>query len=120
VPQSTRHATGRQQLELFATPRPAAEPPAHNRTPTSRQAAEDVTASTPSRRDRVAAFVLSRGPRGATRDEISIALQLPIQSVCHPVNYLLHAGVLIETNRTRLTRYGSPAAVLVRAGRDQA
>jgi len=61
----------------------------------------------------VAAYIAAQGDRGATRDELSLVLELPIQSICSPVRVLLEAGVIVETHDTRPTRYGSPAAVLI-------
>jgi len=60
-------------------------------------------------------FVRSCGPRGATRDEIAIAIDRPVQSVCRPALALLNDGALIETAECRLTQWGKPAAVVVYA-----
>ena len=65
------------------------------------------------RRVLIANHVRACGCRGATRDEIAVALSLPIQSVTGPVRRLLDSRELHENGLTRLTRYGSPAAVLV-------
>ena len=66
-----------------------------------------------SRRDRIESFIRDRGRIGATRDEISAELGLPIQSVCPPVLAMLRSGRIIETPKRRNTRAGKPAAVMV-------
>lgn len=78
---------------------------------TRRLANQAAATVAPTRRDRIAEYVASC-LNGATRDEISIALELPIQSTTGPVKQLLDLGVLYESGETRDTRYGSPAAVL--------
>ncbi|MCA9137860.1 MAG: hypothetical protein KDB00_13905 [Planctomycetales bacterium] len=67
----------------------------------------------PSRRDRIETFIRDRGPHGATRHEIADAMGWPVQSVTSPVLAMLRSGRLIENGKTRLTRHGSPAAVIV-------
>ncbi len=64
-------------------------------------------------REQIIAYVVSCGDHGATRDSVSIATGLPIQSVCGPVLTLLCAGRLREDGRMRPTSTGSPAAVFV-------
>lgn len=59
--------------------------------------------------------VRSCGPRGATRDELAIALDRPVQSVCRPVLDLLRDGSIVEPGDMRKTRYGKFAAVVVDA-----
>lgn len=59
--------------------------------------------------------VRSCGERGATRDEIAITLNRPIQSVCRPVLDLLRDGAIVELGVMRKTRYGKFAAVVVDA-----
>jgi len=60
-------------------------------------------------------FVRSCGTRGATRDEIAIAIERPVQSVCSPVLALLNDGAFIETAECRPTQWGKLAAVVVDA-----
>ncbi|WP_144059498.1 hypothetical protein [Rhodopirellula sallentina] len=66
-----------------------------------------------SRRDAIELHVAGCGADGATRWEIHVALAMPYSSVCSPVHELVVTGRLRETERTRLTAYGKPAAVLV-------
>lgn len=63
----------------------------HNRTETSRAAAEQVVKSGKAETDRraILAFLVERGVTGATRAEISAELNIPIQSVCGRVHELL-------------------------------
>lgn len=58
-------------------------------------------------------LVRNCGTRGATRDEIAIAIERPVQSVCGPVLVLLNDGAIVETAVCRPTRWGKPAAVVV-------
>ena len=60
-------------------------------------------------------LVRSCGTRGATRDEIAIAIERPVQSVCRPVLDLLNDGAIIETAECRPTRWGKLASVVVDA-----
>lgn len=64
-------------------------------------------------------LVRSAGYVGRTRDEISLALPCPIQSVTSPVLALVRDGELVETPARRNTRWGSPAVVLVHVTFDQ-
>ena len=82
---------------------------------TRAQAARDALPKQPRRRDAIELHVATCDRYGATRQEIADALQMPIQSVCGPVLALLTEGRLRETDRTRVTRNGKPAAVLVSA-----
>lgn len=76
-------------------------------------AAADARPKQPRRRDAIELHVASCGRHGATRQEIADALSMLIQSVCSPVSELLKAGRLRETERTRMTPTGKPAAVIV-------
>jgi len=58
-------------------------------------------------------LVRSAGYVGMLRDEISLLLHCPIQSVTFPVLTLIRAGELVKTPARRNTRWGSPAVVLV-------
>jgi hypothetical protein len=64
-------------------------------------------------KQRILAFVLSRGDTGATRDEIADRLGIPIQSVCGPVKSQREAGRQKETPKRRPTRWAKHAAVLI-------
>lgn len=66
------------------------------------------------RSDDVERWVAEAGRQGMTRDEIADR-GIPLQSVCSIVRGLLRAGRLVSTPRTRATRTGSPAAVIVAA-----
>jgi hypothetical protein len=81
---------------------------------TSRAAAESARFSAAEQRARVADFYRTQAPGGATREEAAIRLGLPIQSICPRVRELIGdgTGVLVESDETRLTRAGKPAAVL--------
>ena len=95
--------------------KPKAEPlPPHQAgSATSRAAAERSAPRQAGRRARVLAFITGQGAHGSTRDELSAALDLPVHTLTSPVRALLDSGDIVETTRTRLTRLGSPAAVLV-------
>lgn len=88
-------------------------PPYHRDVSTSRAAAEAAATRQPGRRALIVAYIVNCGRRGATRDDIAAALDLPIQCVCGPVRDLLDAGEIHETAETRPTRLGSAARVLV-------
>jgi predicted ArsR family transcriptional regulator len=62
---------------------------------------------------KVFAFVAGQRSAGATRDELSRALQLPIQSICPAVADLRRRGLLRQTTARRPTSSGRPAAVLI-------
>jgi hypothetical protein len=51
---------------------------------------------------------------GLTRQEIADRLDIPVNHITRPVLDLIVAGELLETNQTRLTRWGKSACVLVR------
>lgn len=65
----------------------------------------------PSQQQRVLDHLLSID--GATREEISQALRLPLASVCGRVNKLLELGLIIETNLKRATTSGCQAVVVM-------
>ena len=75
------------QLTLF--------PPARKGHATQLAAARAVAPFTPSQRDRVAAYVLSRGDDGSTNEEIATALDMRLSSVCGRVNELKRLGELV-------------------------
>lgn len=77
------------------------------------EAAIAAAPKSPSRRARILDAVRRAGSAGMTRDELAVALTLPIQSVTSPVRQLLDAGELRELEITRPTRWGHAAAVLV-------
>lgn len=91
------------QLSLF--------PPARRNHPTQNAAARAIAPYTPSMRERVSAFVLSRGYDGATNEEIATALDMRLSSVCGRVNELKHQGELSFSGLTRKGSSGVPALV---------
>lgn len=88
-------------------------PPVPGKRETSQNAAESVAPFTPRQRARIFDFVARQGSRGATRDEIAAALELPSNSVTPRVLELIRKGHLQETDRRRPTRYGRAAVVMV-------
>lgn len=115
-------------VSLRATPMPSVDPPpAESRPPvqlplfganaTTRRtraiAAASSLPSGPSRRELVARYVASCRHAGATREAIAEALELPIQTVCPLVKSMEQSGRLVPTSRTRPTRSGKPAAIVV-------
>lgn len=76
-------------------------------------AAASAMSKAPSRRDAIELHVAGCGRNGATRWELSEALSIPYTSVCSPVQSLVLSGRLRETEQTRPTAYGKPAAVIV-------
>lgn len=66
-----------------------------------------------SQRARVWAFIYSRGEEGATCEEIEIALSMHRSTCSARVSELKNDGLVKESGRTRNTRTGTPAAVLV-------
>lgn len=98
----------------FGTGKPAEPIPPHQAgSATSREAAIRAVPRQPGRRARVMEYVAAQGSLGATRDELSVALDAPVQCLCSAVRQLLDSGDIVETKQTRLTRLGSPAAVLI-------
>jgi hypothetical protein len=51
---------------------------------------------------------------GLIRQEIADRLDIPVNHITRAVLDLLIAGELLETNQTRLTRWGKPACILIR------
>ena len=85
--------------------------PPHNRTPTSRAAAESAKQTAPHQRAVVLDYIRKRG--GATREEVALGLGLPVASVCPRVWELLKTGYLKETRLRRKTVSGKSAVVVV-------
>jgi len=76
-------------------------------------AARDAMRSARTRRDAVELAVASAGRDGMTRHEVADAIGCPVHGLCRAVIDLRESGRIIETERTRLSPYGRPAAVLV-------
>ena len=79
---------------------------------TSRKAALDNYPRSGSQRWRILR-VLGTTLSGLTRDEIAAALDIPDSSTDARVGELRDAGFIEESDRTRPTRHGSQAAVLI-------
>lgn len=77
----------------------------------SRDAAEAAEPTAPRCRARVLDLIRSRGARGATDDEVEVALGLPHQTASARRRELVVAGAVEATTARRLTRSGSPATV---------
>jgi len=101
-------------LRPAGEPVPAPDPPArHDGPTTSRAAARSMRTTAPTIHERVRRYIAERGPAGATRQEVAIALDLPINTATPRVRELIQAGAIRETDRTRPTTSGCQAAVLV-------
>ena len=87
----------------------------HSKTTTSKAAAEGVLLKSGRQRNKVYEYVHSLGGKGATVDEVSVALELPTNSVTPRFWELRKLALLEKVNETRPTRYGSPARVHVAA-----
>ena len=99
------------QLDLFADPRPPL--PAANWTKTSRAAAHAIREGAQLQRQRVLAFIVDEGDRGATNDELVAQLGVLLQSTCGRANELWKAGLIRDSGRTRPTRTGHAGKVWV-------
>ena len=97
----------------FLDPADAGMGPFGRTSDTSRQAALENYPRAGSQRERVLTSVLRAGQHGRTRDELEQATGLLMQAVTPRVWELVKGGWLIETDRTRTTRHGEAAAVLV-------
>lgn len=79
--------------------------------PTSRAALSQIAPDTARIRRKVYAFIVARGPQGATCDEIETSLALAHQT-CSPRVYELHKrGSIVASNERRKTRSGRAAIV---------
>lgn len=63
-------------------------------------------------RERVLIYIRTMGQRGATRDEISHVLNMPLATVCGRVRELVKEQRVVETDERRQTQRGSAAVVL--------
>ena len=100
------------QLDLFGLP----PIPAHNRTATSREAAEAARPKISQTQNRVLGAVT---PNGSTRDELAQLTGLPTATICARANELVKLGKLCSSRNaltgrklTRPTRSGKNAEVL--------
>jgi len=104
-------STSRPAPPAASTAAAVKDPPAHASSPTSQAAARSVNpAHRESQQRAIVAHIRAHGD--ATRDELAVALDMDLSSVCPRVDELLSAGVLRETTRKRKTRRGRAAVVL--------
>jgi hypothetical protein len=85
----------------------------HNGSATSKAAAEGIRESRTRLVTQVFNYIDSKRTHGATRDEVERALRIPGNTVRPRVAELLKLTLIRETDRTRETRSGRMAAVLV-------
>ena len=85
----------------------------HNGTPTSEAAADAIAPVAASIRDTILELIRSRGPDGATADEIEAASGYRAPTVTPRVLELRRRGQVLKTDRTRATSSGRQAAVYV-------
>lgn len=117
---------GTSGLGLFDGPRPAPQPdpriewPAPSVPSAASENAADALTRTPEGKQRRASQnvrilrLLDTTARGFTRDELSEATGIPIQTICARIGHDLIARGYVDESETitRLTRSGKPAAVL--------
>lgn len=94
-----------EQFDIF-------NPPYQRGSATSKAAAQAIAPRAGSIASRVLTFLEQCGARGATREEIQIALRMKIQTVCSSCNGLRKRG-FVGVRGERLTTGGNPAEVLV-------
>jgi hypothetical protein len=106
------------QRILFGDLLPTAETlrPPSNGTFTSDFAAESIAATAPLQRGRVLRFITDRGEHGATADEASRALDLPLQSATPRLWELRRMGMIRRSGAKRPTQSGRPAYVYIATG----
>lgn len=96
------------QLQLFPAP-----PPAQRHSAASLDAADAIAPTAATLRQRVLDYLVARGERGATDEEMQIALNMP-GSTQRPRRIELHQyGKIALTNETRKTGSGRAAHVWV-------
>jgi hypothetical protein len=78
---------------------------------------ESIKPTKAQQRQAVYDVIHAKGIRGATLDEVCIALGRPANALSGRVTELVAAGSVRRTTRKRMTRAGRPAAVLVSVGR---
>lgn len=83
----------------------------HNGAPTSRAAAASVSRRVARDKDRIIGSLATSGAHGATCDELEDALNLPHQTTSARVRDLAKRRVILNSGRTRATRYGRKAIV---------
>lgn len=95
----------------------AATTPSHRNAPpgTSEVAANRMAKRAPALRERVFAYIESRGLHGATDDEGEAALCIKCQTYTPRRNELAKAVRVVDSGRRRPTSSGCPAAVWIAA-----
>lgn len=88
------------QQTLFDAPRRPPLPP-HNRTDTSREAAEMVRDRAPPQREKIFRHIASRGPAGSTNDETEAATGLLSSSVSARCRGLVKSGHVRDSGARR-------------------
>lgn len=91
----------------------SAMPPFQQGSDTSKEAALSMVEHAPTVRERMLAWLIERGTRGATRDEIEAALGLRMQTVNGRIAELKAAGLIRESDAKRPTRSGRLAHVFI-------
>lgn len=104
----------RAQLGLFERPaRPAPYVPSVAGSSTSEAAARAKAPTAESDESRVLAYIVARGARGATDDEIEEALEMRHQNASARRRGLVLARKVVDSGRARDTRSGRAATVWV-------
>jgi hypothetical protein len=78
---------------------------------TSQEAAAAIKERAPKLRQRVYEYIHNQGARGATADEVQVALDLSHQTAAPRVTELAKLGRIVRTDERRKTRYGRNAGV---------
>jgi len=105
------------QLELFPDDR---QPPCQRHSPTSRAAADAIEPSAHTLRAAVLRYLRGQGSRGATDEEITLALDLNPSTARPRRIELQQAGWVYDSGHTRQTRSGRDAVVWVAVLADEA
>ena len=108
-PQPLSTTAVKTQLDLFGS----IKRPPHNRTATSREAAESLTGCVGGLRLAVLRHIAACGDHGATADEIQDALSMRPQTCSARCNELREAGLIRRDGRKRKTSSGRQAFVCI-------
>ena len=81
--------------------------------PQSLEAFAAVQSTAQQTRDQILAFAVAQKAYGLIADELTAAWRCSPNHVAPRITDLKGDGLLVETSRTRLTRAGNPARVLV-------
>jgi DNA-binding IclR family transcriptional regulator len=87
----------------------------HQGAPTSRAAFDSIRSTLPQRRQSALDFIKSRGPHGATADEVAQAFDIPLNAISGRLSELLRDALVTTDGRLRPTRLGHASRVLVAA-----